>query len=544
MRRVVRGIIIGLLTLAVIANGALAAAIFVTREPDPKPLTAERVANASKPAIVFIQSEYTITTSIPAFRISDETWNQLFESFKPQIYSGQITNSTQLEHAAEQAIMNNPDAYFSVGNTVSDTWEQWTTGSGFFVTEDGYLVTAAHVVSASKAEIRDGIQTWTKDPAFIADDRNQIKKDWADWSPTDAQVDNLVDFDARWIQRYISVDKIDSRYYLATGASVEAGDRMKSTGIRASVVSIDPTGAGHDIAILKANVTGVPALSIASQNPNLSDATYAMGYPRVPYLQEDVPANQSVPIAVTTGKVQRMNSRTTSDGSSWSVYGTDAQFTHGDSGGPVVDAKGNVIGVISFTIPDAQGNQLPGQGYFVPASFIRADLAKANVTLESDPKKQNLTNTYYHALAEGDIQRYKVELNLLLSIQSRSSWDAYVKDDVSHAQSEVLSGNDKTPPDLDAYVLPTTGAAAGIIVLALATWLVLGIIGRRRSRPAAVVEATSEPAPEAAAASEPPPITPVVTNGEPATEIVASPREVLRESEPIAQSTPPSAPTD
>jgi S1-C subfamily serine protease len=535
----------GLLAVAVIANSALAAAVFVTREPDPRKLTAERVANASKPAIVFIQSEYTITTSIPRFTITDETWNQVLDSFKPQIYSGQITSATQWQHAAEQAIMNNPDGYFSVGITVSDTWDQWATGSGFFVTEDGYLVTAAHVVSATKAEVRQGIEAWTKDPAFIADDRNQIKKDWADWSPNDAQIDNLANFDARWIQRYISVDKIDSKYYLAAGASVQAGDSMKSSGLRASIVSIDPTADGHDIAILKANVTGVPALSIANQDPNVSEATYAIGYPRVPYLKEDVPANQSVPIAVTTGKVQRMNSRTTSDGNSWSVYGTDAQFTHGDSGGPVVDARGNVIGVISFVVPDAQGNQLPGQGYFVPVSYIKADLAKANVSLEPDPKKQNLTNTYYHALAEGDIQRYKVELKLLLSIQSRSSWDAYIKDDVSHIQSEVLSGNDKTPPDLDVYVLPTTGAAGTIILLTLAAWLVLGITGRRNQRPAVVADAAPEPMREPPGASEPPPITPVATNGEPATEVVASPQDVLRESEAVASAQPPrQRPTD
>ena len=65
MKRVVRVIVVALLALAVVADGGLAAAVVLTREPAPRPLTPGRVATASKPAIVFIQSNYTITTSMP-----------------------------------------------------------------------------------------------------------------------------------------------------------------------------------------------------------------------------------------------------------------------------------------------------------------------------------------------------------------------------------------------------------------------------------------------------------------------------------------------
>jgi S1-C subfamily serine protease len=523
VKLVVRGVVIALLALAVIANGALAAAILVTREPAPKPLTAERVATASKPAIVFIQSDYTITTSLPQPK---ENADAVAAALQPRVDRGEITSQAQYDHAWWQLEMNNPDAYFTVGGNATDTWHQWATGSGFFVTEDGYLVTAAHVVSASKTEVRDGVIAATKNLAWIADVKNNIKKGWADYGPSDAEVSTYLDFWQRWIARYINVDKIDSRYYIGSGASVEAGDHMTSTGWRASVVSIDPTVGGHDIAILKVDVSGMPALPLASGDPKMGDATYAIGYPRTAYLQEAVPANQTVPVGVTAGKVQRMNSRTSPDGV-WTVYGTDAPFTHGDSGGPIVDAKGRVMGVISFIIPDANGNQLPGQGYFVPTAFIAQDLAKANVSIRPDPKNRNLTNTYYHALAEGDIARYKVELNLLESIQARSSFDAYIKDDISHAQSEVLAGNDKTPPDLTIYTLPAAGSAAGVILVTLMSWLVLGLVVGRTAKP--VPAAAPGPAVETVAVS------PLVTNGGPATEAVASPQDALRESETVAQ---------
>ena len=491
MKRVVRTVVVALLALAILANGALAAALAVTREPEPTPLTAERVATASKPAIVFIQSNYTITTSLPEPAIKQSAVEQ---ALQPRVNSGEIRNAGQWQQAADRLVFSNPDAYYTSGSTVTNTWDDWATGSGFFVTEDGYVVTAAHVVTASKAEIREGVIADTKTDSFINDFKNSIKKDFSEYAASDAELNNFVDFWQRWVARYIAVDKIDAKYYLGSGASVQAGDSMTSSGIRASVVTVDPTVGGHDIAILKADVSAVPALAIAASDPRIGDATYAIGYPRTAYLQETVPTNQNVPIAVTVGKVQRMASRLGTDGS-WRVFGTDAQFTHGDSGGPVVDAKGDVMGVISFVVPDANGNQLPGQGYFVPSSFIRDDLAKAYVTIKADPTNANLTDTYYRALAKGDNGRYRDELSLLLGIQSRSTADAYVRSDVSHVQAEIAAGNDRTPPELSGYVLPAAGSGAGVILVALASWLVLAVaLARRRAAPTAPSPVTPVPA--------------------------------------------------
>lgn len=492
MKLAVRIVVLCLLALAIAGNGALAAGIVLTREPAPRPLTAERVTTASKPAIVFIQSEYSITASLPQWIITDATWTAIYDSLTASRY---YSSATALEHDAEQLIMNNPGAYMSRGSTVSDTWNQLATGSGFFVTENGFLVTAAHVVTATKADVRNEIVTYIQDPTFVNDDTNAVKRSWADFSPTDAQVHNLVAFDQAWIQQYISVDKIDAKYYLGAGATVQAGDNMTATGVRASVVTIDPTVGGHDIAILKADVTSVPALPIAKADPELNEAAYAIGYPRTAYLQEAVTFNQSVPIAVTAGEVRRTSSRTTSDGTAWSAYGTDAQFTHGDSGGPIVDAKGNVIGVISYVAADASGNQLPGQGYFIPASYIKSNLAKAGVLIPADPEKSNLTNTYYRALAKGDNGRDKEELNLLLSIQSRSPKDAYVADDINRVRSDVEAGNDKTPPDLTVAVLPAAGSAGGVVLATLVSWLAFRLLIRRAPAPVSRQPEPSSPEP-------------------------------------------------
>ena len=90
------------------------------------------------------------------------------------------------------------------------------------------------------------------------------------------------------------------------------------------------------------------------------------------YLQEAAAFNATVPIVLTSGHARSKIART-----DWTAIGTDADVTHGNSGGPVLDRNGDVVGMISFGA-DANGNA-PAQNYFVPADVVRQLLAKADV---------------------------------------------------------------------------------------------------------------------------------------------------------------------
>ncbi len=535
MRRTARGVVIGLITLVLLANAALLGGIIITREPAPKSLDAQRIMTASRPAVVLIQANYTVTGSLADITIPDASVQKLIKQVQDMIRSGQVAYS---EAAAEQAavnlVVNNPDAYYAPGNRTSQDFSMVSTGSGFFVTEDGYLVTAAHVVVADRTEIRNQALAIAKDPQSITDSRKQIKNEFVRDTAialTDAQVDGLIKFYLRWLDKYLTIDNIDTRYYLGAG-TVETGDHLKGTGARASIVTVDPTSTGHDIAIMKADLTGVPSLALARSSPHIGDATYAIGYPRQGYLQEDVPGDQTVPLTMTSGKVQTTESKP----GGWNAWGTDAQLTHGNSGGPVLSSGGDVMGIVSYHNVDNQGNQLPGEGFFVPTQYIREDLATASVELRNGAK--TLTNIYYHALAEGDIHRYKTELALLGQVQSRSPWDAYVKDDITSVQTQVLGGNDKTPPDLASYAPSGAASAAATILLAFAVWVSIWAVGRRRRRVLALPTAGSV-APVAESAVPPAteaqvlPSTPAGSESEP--DLVGSPHSALPDSETIDQ---------
>jgi hypothetical protein len=109
---------------------------------------------------------------------------------------------------------------------------------------------------------------------------------------------------------------------------------------------------------------------------------------------------------------------------------------------------------------------------------VQADLAGDSVTPSNGPT--SITRTYYHALAEGDIKRYRTELGLLQDVQTRSPFHAYIKGDVTNTQTAILSGQDQTPLDLASYAMASPISAGGVIALAVIVWLASGIVGRVR----------------------------------------------------------------
>src|SRR2546430_14267583 len=169
---------------------------------------------------------------------------------------------------------------------------------------------------------------------------------------------------------------MDVRYYLASG-TVEAGQHLVSTGSRLSLVRAEDIYPGRDVAIMKADITTVPALALAAADPKPGARSYVIGYPRKGYLQEEAQMDATVPATLTSGT---MRDATTRDGG-WTAYGTDAEMSHGNSGGPGLDARGQVLGMASFVEADKNGTPVTGgYSYFVPASVIRGTLAKASAT--------------------------------------------------------------------------------------------------------------------------------------------------------------------
>lgn len=121
--------------------------------------------------------------------------------------------------------------------------------------------------------------------------------------------------------------------------------------INADVVSINR---GRDIALLKAGHDGSTPLPFKPQIPSLGDTVYAIGTPK------DLKLGQTV----TKGTVSGFRTI-----SGFNFIQSDAAVNPGNSGGPLIDDKGNVIGIAVLKKANAES-----LGFFIPIADALRDL--------------------------------------------------------------------------------------------------------------------------------------------------------------------------
>lgn len=147
----------------------------------------------------------------------------------------------------------------------------------------------------------------------------------------------------------------------------EAGTpRERSVTVAASNIRVAPQTTGgdfqDDLAVITLDAGQTPALSTGeSEALQETDEVYAVGFPlgvQTLTLDGDLPS-----VSVKATRVERLQKR--ADGAV-SVIQLGGSVTHGNSGGPVVNNRGEVVGVIS------SGVEGTGMSYAIPMVWVKA----------------------------------------------------------------------------------------------------------------------------------------------------------------------------
>lgn len=182
---------------------------------------------------------------------------------------------------------------YRVSSYRGQTAEAEATGSGIIITEDGYIVTNNHVISAES-----------------------------------------------------------SLYYTITEATqITVNLYNDGTPYVATVIGTDEY---TDIAVLKIEKTGLtPATLANSDNVKVGEAVFAIGNP------------VGMDYSVTSGIVSAINREVEVDGTTYTAIQTDAAINSGNSGGALVNASGEVIGINTLKL---SGTGIEGIGFAIPIS--------------------------------------------------------------------------------------------------------------------------------------------------------------------------------
>ncbi|MGH7316085.1 MAG: trypsin-like peptidase domain-containing protein [Candidatus Rokuibacteriota bacterium] len=136
-----------------------------------------------------------------------------------------------------------------------------------------------------------------------------------------------------------------------------------------------------DLALLKVPGEAFPVLTLAdSRSVQIGDPVHIIGFPGVVLSHELLSKSAMVESVVTNGAVSAIQL----DASNNPLIQTDASASFGNSGGPVVNSRGTVVGVLTFVslAPGADGNIIQGFNFVIPsaavADFVRGTPVKAN----------------------------------------------------------------------------------------------------------------------------------------------------------------------
>ncbi len=121
--------------------------------------------------------------------------------------------------------------------------------------------------------------------------------------------------------------------------------------------------ASSDIALLKIDATGLPAAEFASSSTlSVGDSVAAIGNP----------LGQNLSLTMTRGIVSALNREISYNGTTMSLIQTDASINEGNSGGPLFNERGQVVGITNMKMISNFGSGIEGLGFAIPSDTVKS----------------------------------------------------------------------------------------------------------------------------------------------------------------------------
>lgn len=339
----------------------------------------------NRPGVVMIKTIFSATVYVNKVRMDTRRFNNLLDSIQRQDTSGVIFTAEQKLDILLKEMNSNPNRYFKATLDYIQQHEEITsTGTGFFITGDGYVATNCHLIDRENAFIRrrfilSAFQQITE--ANIA----ALESSWAT-SFTEQQRNLLYSTYASVYSRVSSMILYDLRKDVYV---VYSSNRNKETAIEKKAAGIVIKGQpmpGKDVAILKIDGdTVLPTLKIAgSLLPKVGEQLYVYGYPGPVTNNDYVAIESAIEPTLTTGIVSAVKKSV----NGWPLIQMDANINHGSSGGPVCNEKGEVVGLTTFGSLENTGGLAAGLNFAIPVTILYEYLDSASVKpYVSEPSK-------------------------------------------------------------------------------------------------------------------------------------------------------------
>ncbi len=425
-------------------------------------LTPVQIAERNKPGTVMIQASYKGTVTAVQPVTNDDAVRALAQQIRQQLTDENRYTNDVFWNVFIMTYCKDINQYLMKGTeTISKELNTTMIGSGFIVTPDGNVITNAHVVDENDEDTKKSFAEQAFQEIIEADKADVEKTMGRKLSEEEAKA--LTNANSWYFSQTLEVGNIQKDFSVVLGVSGDSGKIVPMV-IPATLVTMGNPIPGKDVAILKLGEKHVyPTIRVGDDKAmRVGDQVYVLGYPAITTFNPLISMESVSEATLTRGLVSaRKNMK---DG--WEVIQTDAAITHGNSGGPVMNDKGEVIGLATFTSVDVQrGQEVQGMNFIVPTTIVSEFIDKANIK----PQMSDISLAYEDAMNLYDKSRYKNALEKFKAVKSMNPSFPFIDKYIADTQANIDKGLDKAPKDMTMYYYIGGGAVVLIILLVLLT---------------------------------------------------------------------------
>jgi serine protease Do len=460
-----------LLLLVALLVGTIGGALPANADDEQKPMATRRLFDEARPGVELITATFTGNLSVPAPQLTAANQRALQLLVLDKIRRGEVpANATAARNAVIAEIARDPFRWYTPSDRVDRMdLKVLAMGSGFSISANGYIVTNAHVVAPSRDALK---ATFLREGA--GDSFQDSIQNLVSGGVPQSLATRLLDASLRWATKNSKLSNFKRRLETVTSSGSGGVVYSVENGRPAKLVTAGKEIPGKDVAIIKVDATNMATVLLGDDTTlSTGDRLFVLGFPGPatfsPVLSKESEKEPTLTQGVLSAK------KTASEG--FPVLQTDATMTHGNSGGPVFDEHGKVVGVATFGSVDPQtGREVAGLNFAVPVSVVNELLSRAKVK----PVEGVATEKYRLALDAFERHWYKRALPLFKEVKRLDPAHPTVGKLIKDSEKAIAQGRDQTPREI--LGLPLTYFAALVVVGLLAVAVLVTARARRRRR--------------------------------------------------------------
>lgn len=439
-----------------------------------KPVTEAQIADLNKPAEVYVVSTWEAEVSIP---VLDVNVDALVTWATNEVLAGNLsTDETVLLLALIDELLRNPSKYI-IASPTSDvsTRTVSSSGNGFLISPDGYVVTNAHIVKDDEDEIKALFAEDAAVDALLAE--LDALEQGLGFTLTEDQVDRFFAAAGDVYVTYMTVSDVQSKTNVYTGDIIDKAREEENGHVAEKIRVGDPLNLkeenGKDVAILKINAgSNLPTVNLGDES-SVRDGDHVSA---VTFISEKTSEGENVEAggflpkedepSLVTGTVA---GRRKMEGG-WDVLQLQIPLKRGSSGSPIFNNSGDVVAVETFTAVEVEEEtgateEIETQQYAIPVSIVKESMGLANVSASEGVAGK----TYREGVELFHEQHYSAAKKKFEEVRNTNPDFPYIQDFITECQDNINKG-------LDKGTFPTTMLLILIVVLIVVAGVVLVVV--------------------------------------------------------------------